>query len=130
MEVRSRYEGKLCLTECHCRVSPLKTYSIYTEYDSDEHGDYSYFVGEAVSDFSDQNLETFNCLTIPAQQYQRFTTQQGEIPKIIIEAWQEIWKKDALKEKRNYLTDFELFDDHCKDPTNAELDIYIGVKSN
>lgn len=124
--VNEYYQKQLAEKVKH-RSSPNKTYSIYTEYDSDEHGDYSYFVGEAVSDFSEQDLQTFSCLTIPAQQYQCFTTERGEIPKIIIEAWQEIWHMSELKGQRNYVADFEILDERCANPSDAEVDIYIGI---
>ena len=107
--VNHYWKNKLAESIEH-RVMPNKSYSIYTEYESDETGEYSYFIGEEVSDFNGQDLETFSCLTIPKQHYQRFTTKQGKIPSIALDAWQEIWamSNEALGGQRTYQADFEI----------------------
>ena len=112
------------------RISPNKTYSIYSEYESDESGEYSYFLGEEVSDFTHQDLSLFTALTIPKQRYLCFTTEKGALPDIIIQSWQSIWQMDeeTLKGKRNYIADFEIFDERCKNPKDAEVDIFVGIK--
>lgn len=111
------------------RVNPGTTYAVYTEYDSDETGDYTYFIGEAVHSFKEQDLSRFKSLSIPQQHYQKFTTKAGQIPKVVIEAWQAIWQMSPqnLEGHRNYLVDFEVFDQRAKDPNKAVIDIYIGV---
>ena len=76
------------------RKNPGITFSVYTEYDSDEHGDYTYFVGEEVDSF--ENIPSdMQQLVIPAAKYQKFTTTPGKMPEVVIDAWQQIWKMTA-----------------------------------
>ena len=64
------------------RKNPGITYSCYTEYENDYKGDYTYFIGEEVSEF-DQNLpEDFKTLLIEPQTYAKFTTESGRMPEI------------------------------------------------
>jgi predicted transcriptional regulator YdeE len=105
------------------------TFSAYTDYASDEHGDYTYFIGEEVSNNS--SLPSgFESIIIPAGKYQKFTTMPGKMPEVVIEAWQKIWKmsQEQLGGQRNYQTDFEVYDQRACDINNSILDIYIGIK--
>ena len=111
------------------RINPGVTLSVYTEYDSNEHGDYTYFIGEEVSSFENVSSE-FQRLTIPAAKYQKFTTPEGRMPQVVINAWQRIWKMSSndFGGERAYIADFEVFDQRANDPVQASLDIYIGIK--
>jgi len=109
------------------RAKPGTTYCVYTEYESDFNGDYTYFVGEEVSSFDDLP-EGFVALTIPSQDYIKFTNGPGAMPEICISVWQKIWQDKELDGKRNYLADFEIYDVRASDHNNVVLDIYIGVK--
>ncbi len=118
------YAGKI-----QYRKNPGTTYSVYTEYDSDEHGDYTYFIGEEVTSFDDVSSD-LSQLTIPAAKYQKFTTNPGKMPEVAIVAWQQIWKMtpDDFGGRRAYQADFEVYDERAHDPSSASLDIYIGIK--
>ncbi len=109
------------------RRRPGVTYCIYTEYDSDEHGEYTYFVGEEVTSFEDGD-SSLATLSIPAQEYTVYTVGPGQMPGICIEAWQKIWTltDDELGGERTYLADFEVYDERSIDPQRTILDIYIG----
>jgi len=111
------------------RKNPGLTFVVYTEYASDEHGDYTYFIGEEVTSF--ENLPPdFKSLTIPASRYQKLTTPSGQMPQVVIDAWQQIWKmtdKD-FGGKRTYQADFEVYGPNASDPANTSVDIYIGIK--
>lgn len=111
------------------RKNPGVTYCVYTNYESDWTGHYTYLIGEEVTSFSDvpQNLSQ---IIIPAQHYAKFTSVPGVMPKVCIEMWQKIWNmtvKDFGNE-RAYLVDFEIYDDRAVDPMNTILDIYIGLR--
>jgi predicted transcriptional regulator YdeE len=111
------------------RKNPGVTLSVYTEYDSNEHGDYTFFIGEEVSSF--ENLPSgLHQLTIPAAKYQKFTTSSGKMPAVVINAWQAIWKMtpNDFGGDRAYIADFEVYDQRAMDPDNTILDIYIGIK--
>lgn len=108
--------------------NPRTTLCVYTNYESDYTGDYTYFIGTEVTSFEkiDNDLET---LTIPAQNYTKFTSQPGKMPEVCIKMWHNIWAMDSIElgGKRAYQADFEVYDDRCVDPNNLIIDIYIGL---
>lgn len=112
------------------RKQPGTTYCVYTEYESDLTGDYTYFVGEEVTNSTaiSGDLEQ---LIIPVCPYVKFTTELGNMPGICISAWQNIWAMDAqaLGGERAYEADFEVYDTRAIDPKETVLDIYIGLKA-
>jgi len=103
------------------------TFCAYTQYESDYLGDYTYFVGEEVTSF--ENVpDTLDQLTIPIQVYAKFTSEPGIMPAVCIHMWQKIWQEpEILGGKRTYHTDFEVYDKRALDPTQAVLDIYVGI---
>lgn len=111
------------------RKKPGTTLCVYTDYESDHTGDYTYFIGEEVGSFEHcpQDLKT---ITIPSQNYVKFTNGPGPMPEPIREAWFKIWQMndDELGGKRNYKADFELYDERTHDHSNVILDIFIGIK--
>ena len=111
------------------RANPGVTYIAYTDYESDEHGEYTVFIGEEVLSLNDQDLSQFTQLDIPESRYQIFTTKAGKLPEIVIAAWQTIWQltPSDLGGKRKYHADFEIYDHRAVDPHNAVVDICIGV---
>lgn len=113
------------------RKNPGVTYCVYAEYESDENGPYTYFVGEEVESFKDVSSE-LKTLTIPAQNYVKFNVGPGQMPNICIEAWQKIWQMsiDNFGGEREYIADFEIYDERSIDPTNAIFDLYVGIKKN
>lgn len=125
-----RYWGQNIASQIPNRKNPGVTFSAYTAYDSNEHGDYTYFVGEEVTSF-DNLTEDMQKLIIPAANYQKFTTPAGKMPDVVINAWHQIWKmtSEDLGGERAYVTDFELYDERAADPLNACLDIFIGLKN-
>lgn len=110
------------------RKKPGTTYCVYTNYESDFTGDYTYFIGEEVTSF-EEVAEGFETLIIPAQNYAKFTNQSGPMPSVCIDMWQNIWKMSAsdLGGERAYLADFEVYDERSVDHNNVILDIYIGI---
>jgi predicted transcriptional regulator YdeE len=123
------YFGQNLPEQISNRKSPGKTYCVYTEYESDETGDYTYFVGEEVTSFEGIN-PNFDTLSIPAQSYAQFKVGPGEMPQVCIEAWQKIWqmKPEDFGSKRSYISDFEIYDERAEDPKNSIFDIYVGIE--
>jgi len=111
------------------RKNPGTTFCVYTHYESDMNGDYTYFIGEEVTSFHEIG-DDFKTLIIPAQSYAKFTNQPGPMPLVCIDMWKSIWKMEAeeLGGERAYIADFEVYDHRSVDHNNVELDIYIGVK--
>src|ERR1700722_12942059 len=94
------------------RIHPGTTYCAYTEYESDHNGNYTYFIGEEVDSLADipDDLES---LIIPAQSFMKFTNGPGSMPDVIKKPWEQICNMSPkeLGGKRNYLTDFEIYDE-------------------
>ena len=113
------------------RKQPEVTIAAYTDYETDESGPYTYFIGEEVESL-DTVPEGLSKLVIPAQSYQKFTTESGVMPDVVMDAWQHIWEltDDELGGYRNYQADFEVYDQRADDPSNTVLDLYIGVSSD
>jgi len=111
------------------RKTPGTTYCVYTNYESDLTGDYTYFIGEEVTSFEGID-EGFETLIIPVQNYAKFTNQPGPMPVVCIDMWQNIWKMNPsdLGGERAYVSDFEVYDERSVDHNNVTLDIYIGIK--
>ncbi len=128
-ELAGRFWSQNVASQISNRKNPGVTLSVYTEYDSNEHGDYTYFIGEEIESFENMPVE-LQKLTIPAAKYQKFTTSIGKMPEVVINAWQQIWKMLAsdFGGNRAYVADFEIYDQRAIDPANTSLDIYIGIK--
>lgn len=112
----------------NARKNPGTTFCVYTDYESDVNGDYTYFIGEEVSSF-DQIADGFETLSIPAENYAKFTNQPGPMPTVCVDMWQKIWAMNPaeLGGERSYIADFEVYDERSKDHSNVTLDIYIGI---
>lgn len=109
------------------RVNPGVTIDGFTEYDSDEFGDYTYFIGEAVSKVEErEGLRGFEVLK---GKYVKFTTPEGQMPEVVFHAWQKIWKmkSDELGGKRTYRIDYEVYDERARDPNKTVMDICLGI---
>ncbi len=113
------------------RKKPQRAYSVYTEYESDFTGDFTYFIGEEVTDV-DKIPEGFSKIIIPSQKYVKFTNEvAGPMPKICIDMWQKIWQMtpEQFGGNRSYKADFELYDERAKNyPQDVIVDIFIGIE--
>jgi len=111
------------------RKNPGTTYCVYTHYESDEQGDYTYFVGEEASTHASTHLD-LSPLHIPGGVYAKLTTGPGSIPTLCINAWKHIWNmsETELGGKRNYHTDFEIYDARAANASHAVFDIYVGLQ--
>lgn len=124
------YVNKNLAKKINDRKNPGTTFCVYTNYESDINGDYTYFIGEEVTSFDKMN-EGLVSLTIPMQKYAKFTNKPGPMPIVCINMWQNIWKMDTvdLGGERSYIADFEIYDERSSNPHQATLDIYIGLKN-
>ena len=96
-----------------------KTLGVYTDYENDEHGDYTFMAACAVVG---DVPEGFEVRTLPAGKYAKFVVR-GNMMTAVGEFWQELWKMPL---ERTYLFDFEEYQN--ADPENCEIHIYIGIK--
>lgn len=104
------------------------TYGLYSDYLDGVNGEYSMTVGLQGS--ADGALpEGLVAKTVPAAKYVVFTTEKGPIAQIVIKAWQQIWAWFEQSDlTRAYTGDFEVYDERCANPLEAQVDIYIAIK--
>ena len=108
--------------------SSANIYALYTDYSSDRNGEYSYVIGAMVKDGTPPPAGMV-AVHVPGGRYNVLTTERGPLPKVVPEAWQQVWKlEDAGKLNRLYKTDFEIYDQRSQDPQNAQVDLYVGMK--
>ena len=110
------------------RKNPGITFGVYTDYESDEHGAYTYLIGEEVTSLEDVP-EGLSAIRIPKGKYQKFTTNPGPMPSIVIDAWKIIWdlSEAEMGGKRSYKADYEYYDYRAQNPSKTVLDVFIGV---
>lgn len=98
-------------------------FALYTDYEGDYTGDYSWILGCEVSSL-DNVPEGLVGKVIPASKYAVFTTK-GEFPQGLIAVWQEVWKSSFL---RSYTSDFEVYPNDFDPQKNPEVKVYIGAR--
>lgn len=125
-----RYFNEKVASHISHRVHPGKLYAVYTHYMNDKNGNYSYLIGEEVSEFKNISVG-FVTFIIPAQMYIVYTSEQGERAEVCQRLWKKIrgMTSQELGGERSYRTDFELYDERAADPVNTILDIAVGVRT-
>ncbi|TCJ06244.1 effector binding domain-containing protein [Cytobacillus praedii] len=104
------------------------TYGLYSDYLDGVNGEYSMTIGLQGS--ADASLpEELVAKAVPAAKYVVFTTEKGPVVQIVIKAWQQIWAWFEQSDfTRAYTGDFEVYDERCANPLEAQVDIYIAIK--
>jgi predicted transcriptional regulator YdeE len=102
---------------------------VYSDYSSDEKGEYSYLLGAPVNSI-DHLPAGVSYRKIPGGQYAVITTEQGPIVEIMQAAWKRIWTMPPteLGGQRAFLEDYEVYDQRSADPGNAQVEIHIGLR--
>lgn len=100
-------------------------YSIYTDYESNYTGKYTCILGQKVESL-DQIPSGLIGREFKGGKYHKFVAK-GEMPKAVLETWQEIWAKDK-ELKRKYTADFEVYGRNSQNGENSEVDIYIATE--
>ncbi|HLY39595.1 MAG TPA: GyrI-like domain-containing protein [Terracidiphilus sp.] len=105
------------------------TIVVYSDYDSDEKGDYTYLLGTRVS--SVDNLPSgMTYRKIAPGTYAVLTTDRGPVTEVVSALWKKIWgmTPEDLGGKRAFLTDYEVYDQRAADPHSAQVEFHIGVQ--
>jgi len=107
-------------------VDPI---AVYTDYETDHTGYYTYLLGLPVSP-GESVPASFIVKRVPAGRYAVFTSGRGPITRVVPEIWQRIWAMSAkeLGGKRAFQSDFEIYDQRAADPENAQIDVYVGLR--
>ena len=100
-----------------------EVYAVYFDYESDEKGAFSYFIG-CKADETTPLPEGLDELHIPAQDYEQITAR-GVMTGCVTEAWQKVW--DTIK-NRKFGYDFEVYDERSRDWNDATVDIFIALR--
>jgi len=104
------------------------TYGLYSDYETDVNGEYSITLGvEVVA--ADEIPEGMFVKTVPAAKYLVFTSDKGPFEEVVVKAWQDVWAWFASSGvERTYTGDFEMYDERCANPQEAQVDIFIAIK--
>jgi predicted transcriptional regulator YdeE len=103
---------------------------VYSDYGSDERGEYGYLLGARVSSIEHLRPQ-MSYRKIVAGPYAVFTTSVGPRVLALQAAWQSIWSSSPaeLGGQRAFLTDYELYDRRSADPDHAQIEIHIGLRA-
>jgi len=116
------------LSQIQNRTNLSEFMAIYTEFDSDENGDYSILIGACVHRIGELP-DHLSSITIPESDYLQVPTQWGPISEIGIEAWKTIWTEDEYKKNRSYIADLEIYGENANNPNYSQFDIFLGMRS-
>ncbi len=96
-------------------------YSLYTDYESDYTGDYTVILGYKVP--AETTVpEGMVFKKVKGGKYTKFVAK-GDLSKgVLYKEWAKIWQIDL---ERTYDTDFEVYGEKAKDPSNSEVEIYV-----
>jgi predicted transcriptional regulator YdeE len=105
------------------KVDSSKRYVIYTNYESDYTGEYTYIIASEVRCLTCVPAGMLG-LTLPATEYLIFPVE-GHMPEALVTAWHLIWEHfpDESDVKRSYTADLEEYNKNC--PTKCK--IYIAT---
>lgn len=103
----------------------------YTEYESNKDGEYTFFIGAQVS--SDETVpEGMVVKVIPEGNYAVLTSEIGPVWEVVQALWKKIWTASATdmwcELNRSYQFDYEIYDERVKDPMNAQVNVFLGIR--
>jgi predicted transcriptional regulator YdeE len=101
---------------------------VYSDYASDEKGDYDYLLGARVS--SVDNLPAgMTWKKVEPGRYAVILTEKGQMPGVLQTAWARIWKMTPaeLGGKRAFLTDYEIYDQRSANMQTAQVEIHVSL---
>lgn len=99
-------------------------YCVYTDYESDHTQPYRVLLACAVSTI-DEIPDGMLAHRINKGRFHKFTAKGDMKDNIIYNKWLNIWESDL---DRTFQSDYELYDERSQDRSNAEVDIFIGIK--
>jgi predicted transcriptional regulator YdeE len=102
--------------------------AVYTDYQSDQTGEYTYLIGARVTSAADVPAG-LTLKEIPAGSYAVLQTDKGPLPTVMPVIWKHIWSMSAkdLGGERAFQADYEIFP-RGFDPQNAQITVYVGLK--
>lgn len=107
------------------KINTTEYFAVYTDYESDEHGDYTLIIGAQVDSLSDIPQGCIGRF-IPAASYVKLGVA-GVVPVCIIKAWHSIWSTEFSYE-RAFTYDFEVYPIKIASNTEPIAHIYVAIK--
>lgn len=103
--------------------------AVYTDYASDHNGDYTYTLGAKVTAES-QIPDGMVAAKVVTGRYAVFTSERGVASKVVPEVWVRInsLPKNAPGANRTYRCDFEVYDERARNPQEAVVDVFVGIR--
>lgn len=101
---------------------------VYTNYTSDQNGDYTYVLGVRVASV-DKVPDGMMTVSVPAGKYAVVESEQGSLPEVLPKVWQRIYAMPAseMGGQRAFKADYEVYPEGF-DWQNAQIPVYIGLK--
>ena len=102
--------------------------AVYTDYESDQTGEYTYLIGSRVTSTADVPAG-LTLKEIPAGSYAILESEKGPAPVVLPKIWQQIWAMSAkdLGGQRAFQADYEVYPPGF-DPQNVQVTLHIGLK--
>ncbi len=125
-----RLRNEKLLSQIHNRADG-RTVALYTDYESDKDGPYTYVLGAKVTSAKDIPAGMVS-RKIESGTYAMFTAEGGPPPRMVVDLWKRIWSLEkAGPLSRAYKTDFEVYGSphqtESKEP-DTHIDVYVGLK--
>ncbi|MDW7691217.1 GyrI-like domain-containing protein [Flammeovirgaceae bacterium SG7u.111] len=122
-DLLNRFMGEGIATKIPNKLSE-EVYSVYTDYEGDYTNPYRVLMGCKVSSL-DEIPEGLEGRTIGGGQFVKFVAKGDLARGAVYNEWVKIWDTEL---DRAYQADFEIYGAKAQDPSNAEVDIFIGVR--
>jgi len=103
--------------------------AIYTDYESDANGEYTFIIGAKVTSAC-STPEGMVAKQAPESRYAVFTSEKGPVWKVVPEVWQKIWSTSTqeMGGDRAFIADFEIYGERSADPQNGVVEVWVGIK--
>ncbi len=98
-------------------------YSVYTDYEGDHTKPYTTIIGCKVENLTDTPKGMIG-KSFDGGEYIKTSAKGDLMQGLIVDHWSTIFKMEL---NRNYVADFEIFGEKAQDPSNAEVDFYVGI---
>ena len=99
-------------------------YCIYTEYEKDHTKPYTTILGCKVENLNNIPADMIG-KSFGEATYNQYLAKGNLSEGVVFEAWTKIWNSDL---DRTFTADFEVYGAKAQNPTEAEVEIFIGVK--
>jgi predicted transcriptional regulator YdeE len=103
--------------------------AVYTDYESDQHGDYTYLLGKKVADLLNLPAGLVG-RHVPSGRYAIFVSEKGPLVQVVPKTWERIWSTSvpAMGGRRAFEADYEIYDERARDPQDGQVAVYVGLQ--